>query len=125
CPSPSLAFSPSPGGDRASLDFPCRRQPLPRALRCSPSSPPLDPATPSLQHHGGDSPKHHHCRLQVLLPVPFLLRRQAAAPAPAKSAGSCEDALAAKRGGDSWRSQRRSESAWNLFVLNGILNSTA
>uniref|UniRef100_A0A0E0RK75 Uncharacterized protein n=1 Tax=Oryza rufipogon TaxID=4529 RepID=A0A0E0RK75_ORYRU len=37
-----------------------------------------------------------------------------AAAAPAKSTG-----------GDSWRSLRRSESAWNLFVLDVILKSTA
>ncbi|BAF30325.1 Os12g0622200 [Oryza sativa Japonica Group] len=35
--------------------------------------------------------------------------------------------MLAKRdqGGDSWRSLRRSESAWNLFVLDVILKSTA
>uniref|UniRef100_A0A0D3GL77 Uncharacterized protein n=1 Tax=Oryza barthii TaxID=65489 RepID=A0A0D3GL77_9ORYZ len=50
-----------------------------------------------------------------------------AAAAPAKSTSSCEDASVAKRdqGGDSWRSLRRSESAWNLFVLDVILKSTA
>uniref|UniRef100_A0A0E0J983 Uncharacterized protein n=1 Tax=Oryza nivara TaxID=4536 RepID=A0A0E0J983_ORYNI len=48
-----------------------------------------------------------------------------AAAAPAKSTRSCEDASVAKRGGDSWRSLRRSESAWNLFVLDVILKSTA